>query len=411
MHRFKYLRWPMPYLLALTLCFIALPPSSTGQGLPYFVTDLGTLGGSESKAFAVNRTGRVAGQSTVSLGSSVSLPFTWNTSTLTNIGSLGGAGGSAYAVNNLGYAVGAADTSTNESHPYIWSDIFGKKDLGIPGSQFGIALDINNANQLVGQYEISASGSIQDRAFIWDSVNGFQPIATLGGTSNAAVGINDSGLIVGFSSVANGDTHGFLLSGGVLTDIPTLGGHLGIANKINDGGQVVGYSTLPSTSANPPYHAFLWTPGNAPANLGTLGGNRSIAWDINTSGQVVGSDELADGTSHAFIYTPESGMVDLNTLVPGSGWTLTQARGINDKGQIAGFGVNPSGAVHGFLLTVAIDEIPGGEPPPCFNSPTAPIILLPRTNDVLLRPGPIRSGRKVAPAIFGRKPIYDLLKL
>jgi len=44
-------------------------------------------------------------------------------------------------------------------------------------------------------------------------------------------------------------------------------------------------------------------------------------------------------------------MVDLNTLIPAnSGWTLTEAHGINNLGQIAGSGaINREG--HAFLLT------------------------------------------------------------
>jgi hypothetical protein len=45
-------------------------------------------------------------------------------------------------------------------------------------------------------------------------------------------------------------------------------------------------------------------------------------------------------------------MLDLNTLLPGgSGWTLVSGNAINDAGQITGYGINPSGAHHAFLLS------------------------------------------------------------
>jgi probable HAF family extracellular repeat protein len=45
-------------------------------------------------------------------------------------------------------------------------------------------------------------------------------------------------------------------------------------------------------------------------------------------------------------------MIDLNNLVdPSTGWVLESADGINDSGQIVGYGVNPSGQTHAFLLT------------------------------------------------------------
>ena len=42
---------------------------------------------------------------------------------------------------------------------------------------------------------------------------------------------------------------------------------------------------------------------------------------------------------------------NLNNLPSAAGWTLTQATGINDLGQITGWGWNPSGQEAVFLLT------------------------------------------------------------
>ena len=44
-------------------------------------------------------------------------------------------------------------------------------------------------------------------------------------------------------------------------------------------------------------------------------------------------------------------MTDLNALVnPASGWTLAYAEGINDSGEIAGYGTNAIGNADAFLL-------------------------------------------------------------
>lgn len=62
----------------------------------------------------------------------------------------------------------------------------------------------------------------------------------------------------------------------------------------------------------------------------------SRAYGINNAGQVVGSANTAVG-ERGFLWTKETGMVDLNTLfVPGTTQVLTIARGINDLGQIVG---------------------------------------------------------------------------
>ena len=59
----------------------------------------------------------------------------------------------------------------------------------------------------------------------------------------------------------------------------------------------------------------------------------------------------SSGDTHPFLYN-NSTMTDLNTLIdPSSGWTLKNAQGINDAGQIVGIGTNPSGHRHAFLLT------------------------------------------------------------
>jgi len=66
-------------------------------------------------------------------------------------------------------------------------------------------------------------------------------------------------------------------------------------------------------------------------DLGTLGGDTS-AYGINELGQVVGSSWTSDGNEHAFLWTPEEGMVDIHAL-PGS---ESAARSINDAGQVVG---------------------------------------------------------------------------
>ena len=102
---------------------------------------------------------------------------------------------------------------------------------------------------------------------------------------------------------------------------------------------------------------LLLTAANAEASytitdLGTLGGTYSGATAINNNGQVVGFATTATGSAdrRAFLYSGGN-LLDLNNLLPsGSSWNLTDARDINDLGQIVGMG-KINGQVHAYLMT------------------------------------------------------------
>jgi len=93
----------------------------------------------------------------------------------------------------------------------------------------------------------------------------------------------------------------------------------------------------------------------------------SVAYAINATGDVVGSASvlLPDGQTdrHAILWKAgETLPTDLNTLIdPASGWTLTEARGINDAGMIVGSGLyDPDGAgpLPTLNLAFRLDPVP-----------------------------------------------------
>ena len=156
----------------------------------------------------------------------------------------------------------------------------------------------------------------------------------------------------GADNTGNGSFHAYLYSGGIMTSLGTLGGNYSEAYEINDADQIVGESK----TAGGQFHAFLYS-GGSMIDLGTFGGTRSKAFGINEAGQVVGGARDAGENDRAFFYDTGT-MYDLNTLAAGymggAGFTsLRYAYGINDSGQIVGYGMHTDGNFRAFSLSLA----------------------------------------------------------
>jgi probable HAF family extracellular repeat protein len=77
-----------------------------------------------------------------------------------------------------------------------------------------------------------------------------------------------------------------------------------------------------------------------------------MAEDISDEGQIVGEAFNSDCSDfHAFVWPSSASQgIDLNTVIPSdSGWELMVARGINNRGEIAGTGFL-NGEKHGYVL-------------------------------------------------------------
>ena len=328
----------------------------------YQLTDLGTIGGSTSVAHAINASGQIVGESVV-FGEAEMHAFLYSNGTMTDLGTFGGSGSRAYAINNRGEVVGESVVfGEMERHAFLCRDGADLTDLGTLGGTRSRANGINAAGQVVG--ESLLADKTQRHGFVF-SGGAMADVGSLGaGASsfyNTINGVNSSGQMAGVYLRTDFWSHAFVLGRGVLTDLGTLGGQSSAAMAINDFGLVVGYSTLPGETAT---HAFLYG-GGVMNDLGTLAGSFSYALAVNNAGQVVGystaavSSTDADGNVttvtrlHAFLHTGGV-MYDLNDLVdPTSAefTVLTNAKGINDRGLIVGYGTKADGMTHAFLLT------------------------------------------------------------
>lgn len=322
-------------LLALALGF---PQVAFAQ---YILIDLGTLGGDQAQAESVNSLGEIVGQADTGGGSYHA--FRWSDGVMVDLGTLGGAYGWAMDINDFGQVVGHAHVYSGDWHACIWEG-GGITDLSPPSETYSCAYAINAVGQIVGYSYTEIPG----RAFLWEDGT-MTALGTFGGQESYVRDINDAGQAVGASQYADWSLHPFLWEDGVMIDLGTLGGDYAQAFAINELGQVAGASGL----AEGGWHAFIWEDG-VMTDIGHLGGNDTTTYDINNLGHVVGRSWYdASETMHAFLWK-DGVMVDLNdTIAPGSGWELTEARSINDQGWIVG-AARYSNYQRAFLL------IPGG---------------------------------------------------
>ena len=216
-----------------------------------------------------------------------------------------------------------AQKNPNHSHPQYRLAQIGT--FGGPTSDYvvgpGFAYEnyFNSQGATVGDASTSTSDPFSPNCFydcFVDRAMTFQDgiLRDLGaisiGSSSAAYGINDWGLIVGISE--NGvvdpgtgypEYHAVIWRHGELLDLGTLGGTVSQAFAVNNQNQVVGVATNatpdpyssglgPCTTVNcwpvtTQQRAILWDHGTL-RDLGTLGGDDAVAYFVNELGQIAG---------------------------------------------------------------------------------------------------------------------------
>ncbi len=319
----------------------------------YSVTDLGTLSGAanpRSLAFGVNELGQVTGYSNVSPNTNHAFRYTPGVG-MVDLGTLRTNSQSfGYGINAAGQVAGASPSS-GANYAVRFTPGSGAQDLGNLGTFNTEARAINAAGQVAGSSLVPGQSF---HAFRYTDGTGLQDLGTLGGTLSQGYGINAGGQVVGVSTTANGSTHAFRYTDGAgMLDLGALQpGTQSYANGINDAGQVTGYYRISSGG----YKAYLYTDGDTILKMiGSLPNSAyTIGNDVNNLGQVVGSSgNSVPVEGRAFLYTAAGGILDLNGLldVSGTGWTLNTATSISENGFITGYGINPSGQTHAFLLT------------------------------------------------------------
>jgi probable HAF family extracellular repeat protein len=317
------------------------------------IIDLGTFGGPTS-GIAINAFGVVTGFSYLSSAdphhAGVHAFRYADGAGITDVGVLPpGNVSCGNGINTGGTICGHSFVAENGTapHAFVGNTALVLTDLGT-GDDVSVAFDVNDHGVVTGE---TTHGLSDFRACIWTSTV-IRDIGTLGGSRSVGRSINDSGQVAGESTIDNRNvTRAFRFTEDQgMISLGTLGGVNSSAYAINNSGQVVGESDsgpiLQQRSRFTGFplfgtHAFLWTEGVGMRDLGHLGGGTSTATAINNHGLVVGSSTVMNGAVHAFSWTHRDGMIDLNNLLPlFSGWVLVEANGVNDNGQITGFGLH-----------------------------------------------------------------------
>jgi len=156
-------------------------------------------------------------------------------------------------------------------------------------------------------------------------------------SSTEARGINDTGQIVGcaFTSDPLSSVAVFWAGRAAAPKLlPTGGFSETCAEEINNAGQIVGVGESPSTGRI----ALLWaSPTAGPAPLPAVG-EQTDARGINDAGQIVGLTGTG-GTVRALFWASPSASPALLPEMPGSGFS--DAWGINNAGQVVGRALAP----------------------------------------------------------------------
>jgi probable HAF family extracellular repeat protein len=162
------------------------------------------------------------------------------------------------------------------------------------------------------------------------------PLTLLGGTCSSAVGINDSGQVVG-GACPTGQSlmHAYLYSKGKTLDLGTLGGVSAEGRKVNQQDQIAGNYTL----ANGKSRAFFWQQ-NQWVDLGSLGGSYISAFGMNASGTITGQSDISNHPDKVYDIPRYPGFVwsagTLTDLGPIFGSHFNTVYGINDAGIAVG---------------------------------------------------------------------------
>jgi hypothetical protein len=327
----------------------------------------GLVSGWSPTTAAINNKGEAVGSARSSIGSDHAVKWDSSTSpTCTDLGNLGTYGTSrAYGINDSGQVCGTGQLSSSDPYqPLIWNGTT-ITNLMPSGGYAGYAYGINNNGHVTGN--VYTSGYTNRFPFIYNGTTSSNLISGGGYNNDQIVGINDADMVTGFQN-SYPSCISLYDASGTRTLIDSYSSS-SWAMSISHIGQVVFiYSGSGSWD-----QLRLWNPNVRNDTTGTTqtisfpSGNATTDQNgihINAFGDIAGTfinNSTSDYVPFIRLRTNQTAIwEDLNTLIPsGTGWVLKGVNGINDKGQLIGYGRLTTG---GTTVTAAFRLDPTSQP-------------------------------------------------
>ncbi|NBU09856.1 MAG: hypothetical protein EBS84_12685 [Proteobacteria bacterium] len=199
--------------------------------------DLGTLGGTNSRAFGINERVDITGAAQTKSGAFHA--FLFRQAKMTDLGTLGGINSYGHAINSAFDIAGVSDTAQQVRHAFLYTG--GKlRDLGTLGGILSQANALNEQADVVGFAQNPAG---QSRAFLYTKGKMID-LGTLGGPGSFANAVNNRMHVVGAAQLATGENRAFLWRDGKMWDLnqslpPDSGWFLLEATDINESGLIL----------------------------------------------------------------------------------------------------------------------------------------------------------------------------
>ena len=347
-------------LSVLPACLAAADAHAGSSALR--IVPLQAPAGSSIQVQALAADGRTAvGQVRTPADAAEAQPARWQIApdgglTMTALGLLpGSATGTAFAVAASGDVVAGSCTLAGGYRAFRWTASQGMQPLPpLPGSSASRAWGASaDGGVIVGEGNSDTTG----RAARWA---GGAPadLGVLPGFNRSwAVGVDASGtVVVGTCLNVVGVFRSFRWTpqGGMqdLGQVPDMIYHSAMAVSA-DGSTVVGMGTGANASM------YRWKNGTA-VSIGSPDGGSIVPLGVNADGSRIVGHHASGGTSVAFVWTPESGVRSLASVLAAtgtvlSGWQLEAASGISADGTVILGAGRYMGAPTSFLVLPPVD--------------------------------------------------------